>query len=166
MTPIKVIKSWHCATCSPSLCQPIHSPSSSPAHISAHLAPLHAIIRCTTSALLPSPHLSLMGTSSSSLCHVFPVPLLLPRPLKETWSLKLVKCSTPETLKRPSVQLIDGYRGRQQRLGPARERGELERERGCKPVPDEGRDNCFVLLGAPSSVWRELKWHATHGFRM
>lgn len=59
MTPIKVIKSWHAETCSPSLCQPIHLPSSSPAHITAHLAPLHTIICCTTSALLPSLHLSL-----------------------------------------------------------------------------------------------------------
>lgn len=34
------------------------------------------------------------------------------------------------------------------RTGPAGERGKLKRERGFKPVPNEGRDNCFVLLGA------------------
>lgn len=152
MTPIKVIKSWHGETCSPTHCQPIHSPSSSPAHISAHLVPLHAIIRRATSlSCLPLIFLSWAPHSLSFMLQPSCALLLLLRPLKETWSLKSAKRSTPEALKRPSAQLIvteTATEGKERGPGPAGERGELNRESGCEPGPNEGRDNCFVLLGA------------------
>lgn len=39
--------------------------------------------------------------------------------------------------------------GEERRPGSTRgKKEELNREKGCEPGPNEGRDNCFVLLGA------------------
>ncbi len=102
-------------------------------------------------ALLPSLNFPLLGTSPSPSCHNHPAPLLLLRPLKETWSLKSAKRSTSEALKRPSAQPIVTETAtwwKERRPSPAGEKGELNREGGCAPGPNEERDNCFVLLGA------------------
>lgn len=139
--------------------KPAHPPSANP----SILFPLHQYASAPTLyhympssvALLLLSCLPLIffswATSHSPSVHDHPVPLLPLRPLKETWRLKSAKRSTSKALKRPSAQLIvteTATEVKERRLGPAGERGELERERGCKPGPNEGRDNCFVLLGA------------------
>lgn len=140
MTPIKVIKSWHCETCSPACCQPIHS------HIIAHLVPFRAIIHsftCLPLIFLSWAPLSFMLQPSHTAASA--------EAFKETWSIKSAKRSTQEALKRPSVQLMvteTATERREWRLGPAVGKGELSRGIGDEPGPNKGRDNCFVLLGA------------------
>lgn len=163
MSPIKIIKSWHSESCPSSNCQPIHlstspppppspAPSSSPPYNTAE----RANIRCIASP-----------PSFSSLCHDHPVLLFLLGHLKETWSLKSAKCSTPEHLKGSQLNLLSHrqlQKEESRRLGPAGGRQELKRERRRTPSPNKGRDNCFVLLGALPHRRGSRKWRATHGF--
>lgn len=122
---------------------------SKPRHATVHWAASHSCL----ALIFPS-------WARSPSCDNCPVPLLLPGPLKESWGLKSAKRSTPEALKRPSVQLMvteTATEGRKRR--PGMEYGEP----GC----NKGRNDCFfVVVWGPSPASGELKWHGTHGVWM
>lgn len=137
-----MVKPAHQPTANPSIPIPLYV-----AHISAHLILLHVIIHWATSPSCLC--LIFLSWAPPPSCWNCPAPLLLHRPLKETWSLKSAKRSTSEALKRPSVQLMvteTAPRRRARRPGPDGGRGEMSRGSEGEPDPYKGGIIAFLFF--------------------